>query len=395
MRSMRISALLWLSLLAPVLLAACNDGASAGVKATSDALSATIQAQATQAAEVSTRQAVPPTATVTPATPVSGGQSSGGPGDVTPVADSGNPAQATPASVDPAVATQIAYATQAALSGQPLDPAMVTAAAATQAASANIDPAQATAQAAAQSQAFDAIKAQLPTYGVDPAQGSPGWTHPSVTINARGKDGSAYANDNIQLPVKDFVLSADITWNTRYGDSGCGFFVRSNGNSDRPSQYTIVITRGSNGHMIFTVMVDGEVLNAQDVYANGIDERFQVQNDTTNNLTVVGRAGIFTIYSNGTKLGDMDPRKPPKMPPLPEAPQPPSSNNTQEQDEYQNKLAEYNRQVERIKSEYQAALRKFNAANVVFDQGLVAMFTVTQGGDVQCKFDNAWLWIIQ
>jgi hypothetical protein len=300
------------------------------------------------------------------------------------------PAGGVPPGVDPMLVTQIAYATQMALEGKPIDPALITAGAQTQAAGGGLNSATATAQAAA----FGPIIAELPKYGVDPNRGHPGWLHPPVTLETQGNDQFTYANDYAQVMAKDFVISADITWNTRYGDSGCGFVLRSDGNKDAANQYIVALTRGASGHLLFSVMANGDVVNIQDVYANGLDPRFDWQNDTTNNLTIVGRGSIFTAYTNGTRLGDLDPRKPPPLPKLPEPPQKPRTNDPKVLAAYQQALAQYNSTVTRLKNEYNARLRKFQSSNVIFDSGYMLMVAATDAGYTRCQFNNAWLWLI-
>ena len=73
--------------------------------------------------------------------------------------------------------------------------------------------------------------------------------------------------------VNDFVLSADITWDTEYGGSGCGFVFRSDGKKDAPSQYLVGASRLANGHVFFAVISQGELVVARDFYANGIDPK--------------------------------------------------------------------------------------------------------------------------
>lgn len=422
-------ALFVLVLLVALALSGCrpNAGAPAGLQETANALAATVAARST--ADAVSAAAVPTSTATRPAAQSLGisrpSPAAAQPTGVDPAYAAGPAATlaaqltANPGSpVDPALATQIAaqggmnpgalpsgvpeianpmeattvaYATQMAQQGKPLDPAMVTAAAATQAALGPFSPATATAQAAA----FGPIMAELPAYGVDPAQGQPGWIHPPVKLEADGNDAFTYANDFQQMVVQDFVISADITWNTKYGDSGCGFVLRSDGNQDAPNQYVVVITRGSSGHMVFSVLVDGEAVSAHDIYARSFDQTFQWQNDTTNRLTVVGRGNIFTVYTNGVKLGDVDPRDPPPQPQLPPTPQKPNTNDPAQLAAYEKARAEYDTQVARIKAQYNARLKLFKESNVDYPNGLVAMVAATDAGYVRCQFDNAWLWLIQ
>ena len=117
--------------------------------------------------------------------------------------------------------------------------------------------------------------------------------------------------------------------------------MRSDGNEESINQYLIVATRGGNGRVIFAVQEEGEVDidDATDIYATGIDPQFQWQNDTTNRLSVVGRGDIFSIYSNGTYLGEV-------------------------------------------------------TGYFGFDKGFVAFVALNESGTTTCQFDNAWLWLL-
>lgn len=342
------------------------------------------------------QSAAEPAAAATQMTAAAGGQPPlSDPALASQVALATAQAAGQPPAPDPNLAAQIAYATQQAQLGKPLDPAMLTQAAVTQAAAGPFDPAAATATAAAGEAAAAPIRAELPAYGVDPASGKLGWVHPPLTLETQGKRQYAYANDFIQVVAQDFVVSADITWNTRYGDSGCGFVLRSDGNKEAPNQYAVVITRGSSGHMIFSVMANGNVVTARDIYANWADPRFEWQNDTTNRLTVVGRGNLFTVYTNGTRLGVFDPTTPPPAPEIPPPPPKPKTKNPLQLAAYQKARAEYDTQVARIQAQYQARLKLFRSSNVVYERGLIAMIAATDNGYTQCKFNHAWLWLLE
>jgi hypothetical protein len=180
------------------------------------------------------------------------------------------------------------------------------------------------------------ILAELPVYGVDPALGRPAWVHPPVDIDVEGFEQFAYANRFAATVVTDFVVAADITWNTQFGTSGCGLVLRSDGNEDALSQYLVVATRGGNGRVLFTVMERGEVIEVYDMFARRIDPLFQSANDTTNRLAVVGRGSTFQVYTNGTLIGQV------------------------QDDRY--------------------------------DIGFVALVALNQSGTTHCGYSNTWLW---
>lgn len=189
--------------------------------------------------------------------------------------------------------------------------------------------------------AVSPILAQLPTYGVDPANGEVAWIHPPVTIEATGYMTYTYANRRIATLAEDFVLSADITWNTRFGTTGCGFVLRSDGNEEGYDQYIVLATRAGNGEVLFTIMEDGDVKTNEitEIFAGSLDPAFEWQNDTTNSMTVVARGNTFEIYTNGTKLDEVTP-------------------------------------------------------SIAFERGFVAFVALNESGTTTCHFENGWLWLI-
>lgn len=194
---------------------------------------------------------------------------------------------------------------------------------------------------AATATAVTPILAELPNYGVDPANGEVAWIHPPVTIEATGYMTYTYANRRIATLVEDFVISADITWNTRFGTTGCGFVLRSDGNEEGYDQYIVLATRASSGAVLFTIMEDGDVKTNEitNINAGGLDPAFEWQNDTTNKMTIVARGNTFEIYTNGIKLDEVTP-------------------------------------------------------SLAFERGFVAFVALNESGTTTCHYDNAWLWLI-
>lgn len=202
--------------------------------------------------------------------------------------------------------------------------------------------ATATAIAQVTAAAEDPIRAALPAFGVDGSRGEVAWIHPPTTIEATGYMTYTYANQNLLTVAKDFVLQSDITWNTQYGSTGCGFVVRSNGQEEAFDQYIILATRAGNGHVLFTIMEDGRLRRNElfDWYAGAIDPNFDWRNDTTNRLTIVGRGNTFEIFTNGKRLGEFTPSR-------------------------------------------------------VFERGFIALVALNESGTTTCQFDNTWLWLIE
>ena len=183
------------------------------------------------------------------------------------------------------------------------------------------------------------ILSELPKYGVDASQGEIAWVHPPANLDVEGFEQYAYVNQFISTVAGDFVVSTDITWNTRFGTSGCGLVLRTDGNEEALDQYLVIATRGANGHVFFAPMIDGEVVEdrIEDMYARGIDPLFSSANDTTNRLTVVGRGTQFDVYTNGTLVGQV--------------------------------------------------------SDDLYQRGFIALVALNQSGRTVCQFDNTWLWL--
>jgi len=247
------------------------------------------------------------------------------------------------------------------------------------------------AQATAESQAGEATQAAQEALSdearaaVDPSQGRPGWIHPPVTLEIDGYLQYDYLNQFVATVARDFVISSDITWNTQYGTSGCGFVLRSNGNKLALDQYMAVVTRGSSGHVLFSTMSDGDIVSGRDMYAYGKDPNFNWGNNVTNRLTVVGRGLNFSIYSNDTLIGEVDPTAPLSLPGIPPAPKVPGIGG----------VVDPNAVATQITADYQARQREAANAEKAFDRGFVALLVLSESGRSLCTFNNTWLWLIE
>ncbi len=252
------------------------------------------------------------------------------------------------------------------------------------------------AELTATAEAFAPRLAELSKYGVDPAEGRLGWVHPPVTLDASGFRQFEYINYFIGTVAADFVVSMDITWDIVGSIAGCGFVLRSDGNSLALNQYMVIMTRVASGHVVFATMSNGEIATYRDIYARYTDKSFSWENLATNRLTVVGRGNRFFIYTNDTLLGEIDPTKPPVLPILPPEPQRPAdANNAQAMAEYKQNKADYDNVVSEINSQYSQRLSAANAADKTFDKGFIAMVALSESGrKTQCQFNNGWLYLI-
>jgi len=240
------------------------------------------------------------------------------------------------------------------------------------------------------------VLAELPQYGIDTDSGHAAWLHDPLTLDISGYQQMAYGNDYMGVTAKNFVLAADINWDTQYGGSGCGFMFRSDGDENKPNQYMVIISRFANGRALFTALADGELANMQDFYPKDQDRSFDWQNGTTNRLAVVARGNIIEIYTNGVKIGEVDTTQPPKQPRTPPKPQNPlDENDTNQVKAYQNQLKEYEEILAQNQENYQIALRNFELLPTEFGEGFLAMIALSQSGHTICNFTDAWLWKIE
>ena len=238
------------------------------------------------------------------------------------------------------------------------------------------------------------IVAELPSYGLNASSGSVGWIHDPLTLDIRGYQQSAYGNDFMNVTAGDFVLAADITWDTQYGDSGCGFMFRSDGNQDKPNQYMVIATRFATGHVIFTALANGELANMQDFYPKTEDRSFDWQNGTTNRLAIVARGNLIEIYTNLIKIGEVDTTQPPKPIMMPATPAPPLDNSEAAQNLYQEQVEVYQELLQQAQQNYQVAKANYQKSKAIYTDGFLSMLALTQGGRTVCTFDHAWLWLL-
>jgi hypothetical protein len=249
---------------------------------------------------------------------------------------------------------------------------------------------------AATATAVAPILRELPKYNVDPDEGYVSWIYPPVTLEVEEYMSSDFENRFLFTTIRDFVISADITWNTQYGTSGCGFVLRSDGKEEKGNSYMIILSRVAEGHVIFLTIANGELANMKDMYVPYKDPSFSWENDTTNRLTVVGRENIFTIYSNDNLIGEVTGGEPPSQPILPTPPPKPDEPLVGAVlDRYNKMVEEYEDELEEIQSSYRAQMRVYEEYNTDYREGFVTLGVVNESGHTICHFDNTWLFLIE
>jgi hypothetical protein len=249
---------------------------------------------------------------------------------------------------------------------------------------------------AATATAIAPILKELPKYDVDPEMGRVAWIYPPVTLEVEEYMSSDFENRFLFTTVRDFVISADITWNTQYGTSGCGFVLRSDGKEEKGNNYMVILSRVAEGHVVFMTIANGEMAGMKDMYVPLKDPDFTWDNDTTNRLTVVGRENIFTIYTNGYFIGEVKTGEPPSLPIMPTPPpKPPGPLVGEALDRYNRLMEVYDEEVEKAEAAYRAQLRVYQEYETDFREGFVTLGVMNESGHTICHFDNTWMFLIE
>jgi hypothetical protein len=240
------------------------------------------------------------------------------------------------------------------------------------------------------------ILQELSKYGVNPNMGWVAWVHDPVTFDLTGYQEYEFANDYPEVTGKDFVLAADITWNTEYGSSGCGFVFRSDGDKEEPNQYMVMITRFAEGSLAYSALSDGALVNTKNYYPSAFDDSFSWENDATNRLVIVARQEMLTFYTNGEKVGEIDIlNPPPESVPQARIPTLPANATEAQRQQYEQQLRQYGSTYGLLQGNLLTAQQNYNQyAPAYFYDGFLSFMAFTQSGETECTFNNAWLFTI-
>lgn len=251
---------------------------------------------------------------------------------------------------------------------------------------------------------------ELPNYGVDSNSGHVAWVHNPASASADGYHASDIVNDYGDLSVKDFLLAADINWDTQYGISGCGFTFRSDGNQQVFNQYMVVFTRSTDGHIFFNTLFNGKLANFKDFYANIIDPDLDWENGASNRMAILVRGNSVKIFTNQKFIGEVNltdpPPQNPTLPVKPVKPQPPADDLTGKElqeakkayqtamEQYKQDLEAYTQQVAKLETEHSTILNAYRQmGGAVYEEGFVGLLAYAASGYSNCQFNNAWLWV--
>jgi hypothetical protein len=237
--------------------------------------------------------------------------------------------------------------------------------------------------------------AELPRYGVDPADGYVAWVHEPETIALNGFNQTGYANDYPQITAADFVLAADIKWNTKNSLSGCGFMFRSDGNQNNPNQYMLIVTRVASGHMGFLALAKGAISNYREYFIKNEDRSFNWLNDSTNRLALVARGNILDFYTNGILIGQVDITQPPPPTILDfEELAIPAGLSPVQLEQFQTIASQNEEGGQQAEQQIADAQKNFAKNKPFFYDGLLGFLGLSQSGQMTCEFSNSWLFIL-
>jgi hypothetical protein len=236
------------------------------------------------------------------------------------------------------------------------------------------------------------VIAELSFFGIDPSQGYVAWLHPPVTITLQGFHQTGYANNFQNITAGDFVMAADVTWHTLDSASGCGFMFRSNGDTNKPSQYVVIITRTASGHMAFLGMADGKIANFRSFYPKGNDKSFNWFNDSTNRVAVVARGKLIDLYTNDVLIGEVDVTQPPSSPVASLAsPELPAGATPAQLQDYTNQVNQMGAGLDQINGELSQARQNFATGGAPLTDGFLGFVGLSESGTTTCDFKNGWL----
>jgi hypothetical protein len=193
-----------------------------------------------------------------------------------------------------------------------------------------------TENAATQAAAAELIEPDLQAYGLSTRRGALGWLHRRVDLSVTEYQGYEIVSDYPDLNVADFVVQADITWNTSSGLAGCGFAVRAAPGLKTQFGYQLLTVRLSGAPLWFFVLFTGGTAGGW--ISSGDAPTLDIGLDSTNTIAIVGIGSEFSFFVNGVLNG--------------------------------------------------------HATDADLREGTVAFLARQESGSTRCTFDNAWLWVL-
>lgn len=196
-----------------------------------------------------------------------------------------------------------------------------------------------TTQAAAE--AITKIDTELQKYDLSTKEGYLGWTSSGPTSL---KVDSYNAYDILfisqDLKAKDFVMQADVTWDSTGGLAGCGFVFRAEADAKKGSHYRFLTIRLSGfpgwdiEHWDFGNW-QRTITGNQVQTSRAINQ----EQGATNTYVLIAKGNQFTTYANGDRL------------------------------------------------------RLSNDSKLT--EGLLGLIVFQESGKTTCKFENGWVWVLK
>jgi hypothetical protein len=183
------------------------------------------------------------------------------------------------------------------------------------------------------------IDEELLTIGYSTDRGSLGWVNEGPEeITIRNFNSHEWITLSSGQSFSDFVLKADVTWESTSGLATCGFWFRADGDDEDAEHYKFQAIRLS-GLPVWDVEYwqfnewQGTITPGGRVVSTA---HLNQEQGSTNTFLLAAEGSLFTAYANGQKLGQV-------------------------------------------------------TVNTLRD-GLVTFYAWQESGDTTCTFDNAWLW---
>jgi hypothetical protein len=144
-------------------------------------------------------------------------------------------------------------------------------------------------------------------------------------------------------------------------------------------------------------MVGGKVINYQEYYPWTKDKTFNWQNNSVNRLVIVARDNLIDIYTNGALITEVDTTKPPPATVnKPVVPTLSADHTAQQLSDYQQMLRQYQGDSNQISAQSLEAQRNFNSNKLAsLMEGFLAFVASSSSGTAECKFNNAWLFLLK
>lgn len=152
--------------------------------------------------------------------------------------------------------------------------------------------------------ALELVAPVLESIGVSTDNGRLAWSSArDITIVADEFNSLLYDDIDSDLALKNFVLSADVTWETETGISGCGFILRADDDIQRGEQIHFIALRLSGLPIweldLFKFGAFQASLHGGAQASNAIS----VSNNSTNHFVILARDATITAYANDIRLG--------------------------------------------------------------------------------------------